>query len=71
MLVYRGSGANPFDPRANSIVMACDYNVAYLKQAMEEHGFGQPLGLLGCNPRYALWLSRSQRARALSTRPMP
>src|SRR6202040_4371504 len=33
-------GANPFDPRANSIVMACDYNVRCLKQAMEEYGFG-------------------------------
>src|ERR1700748_1262394 len=35
------SGANPFDPRANSIVMTCDYNVRCLKQAMEEHGFAQ------------------------------
>ena len=34
-------GANPFDPRANSIVMTCDYNVRCLKQAMEEYGFGE------------------------------
>ena len=34
-------GANPFDPRANSVVMTCDYNVRCLKRAMEEYGFGQ------------------------------
>jgi hypothetical protein len=60
-------GANPFDPRANSIVMACDYNVRCLKQAMEEHGFAQ---------RWSYWdaihdrhygLSRSQ-VRALYRR---
>ena len=34
-------GANPFDPRANSVVMACDYNVRFLQRAMEEHGFGE------------------------------
>jgi len=33
------SGANPFDPRANSVVMECDYNVDCLRRAMEEHGF--------------------------------
>jgi hypothetical protein len=31
-------GANPYDPRAASIMMACDYNVAYLRRAMERHG---------------------------------
>lgn len=33
-------GANPFDPRANSIAMECDYNVNYLQRIMEHHGFG-------------------------------
>ena len=57
-------GANPFDPRANSVVMECDYNVRCLKQAMERYGFGE---------RWSYWdaihdvhhgLSRSQ-VRAL------
>src|SRR4029077_1668043 len=34
-------GANPFDPRANSLVMECDYNVRCLSQSMERYGFGQ------------------------------
>jgi hypothetical protein len=34
-------GANPFDPRANSVAMACDYNVSYLRRAMECIGLGQ------------------------------
>lgn len=34
-------GANPFDPRANSVVMECGYNVRCLSQAMERYGFGQ------------------------------
>jgi glycosyltransferase involved in cell wall biosynthesis len=34
-------GANPFDPRANSVAMVCDYNVRYLQRAMELHGFGR------------------------------
>jgi hypothetical protein len=33
-------GANPYDPRTGSVVMDCDYNVAYLRRAMERHGFG-------------------------------
>jgi hypothetical protein len=33
-------GANPYDPRAASVMMACDYNVAYLRRAMERHGLG-------------------------------
>jgi len=32
-------GANPYDPRANSVVMECDYNVAYLRRIMEHYGF--------------------------------
>jgi hypothetical protein len=31
-------GANPYDPRAASIMMTCDYNVAYLRREMERHG---------------------------------
>ncbi|HEY3911838.1 MAG TPA: hypothetical protein VGM07_18410 [Stellaceae bacterium] len=33
-------GANPYDPRAASVMMECDYNVAYLRRAMESHGLG-------------------------------
>jgi hypothetical protein len=33
-------GANPYDPRLQSVMMRCDYNVAYLRRAMEAHGFG-------------------------------
>ena len=32
-------GANPYDPRISSVVMDCDYNVGYLREAMERHGF--------------------------------
>ena len=32
-------GANPYDPRISSVVMDCGYNVGYLKDAMERHGF--------------------------------
>jgi hypothetical protein len=32
-------GANPYDPRENSVVMDCGYNVDYLRRAMEEYGF--------------------------------
>jgi hypothetical protein len=57
-------GANPYDPRANSVVMECDYNVGYVKSMMEAHGLGD---------RWAYWdaindvyhgLSR-ERVRAL------
>jgi len=34
------SGTNPYDPRANSVVMECDYNVAYLRRVMERYGLG-------------------------------
>ena len=33
-------GTNPYDPRISSIVMDCEYNVAYLRQAMERHSLG-------------------------------
>ena len=33
-------GANPYDPRINSVSMECAYNVAYLRRAMERHGLG-------------------------------
>jgi hypothetical protein len=33
-------GANPYDPRANSVVMDCSYNVEFLRRAMERHGLG-------------------------------
>jgi glycosyltransferase involved in cell wall biosynthesis len=35
------SGANPYDPRAESVAMECDYNVAFLRRAMERYGFGE------------------------------
>jgi hypothetical protein len=33
-------GANPYDPRANSVMMDCAYNVDYLKRIMERFGLG-------------------------------
>jgi hypothetical protein len=33
-------GANPYDPRVNSVVMECDYNVATVRRMMERHGLG-------------------------------
>jgi hypothetical protein len=39
-------GANPYDPRVNSVVMECDYNVGYVKTMMESHGLGD---------RWAYW----------------
>jgi hypothetical protein len=33
-------GANPYDPRINSVSMECEYNVAYLQRAMERHWLG-------------------------------
>lgn len=35
------SGTPPYDPRAESVVMNCDYNLAYLKRVMERFGFGE------------------------------
>ena len=57
-------GANPYDPRINSVSMDCAYNLAFLRGAMEAHGLGD---------RWAYWdaindvyhgLSR-ERVRAL------
>ena len=39
-------GANPYDPRANSVVMDCGYNVAYVRAMMERYGLGE---------RWAYW----------------
>jgi len=39
-------GANPYDPRANSVTMDCAYNVDYLKRALERFGLGE---------RWAYW----------------
>jgi hypothetical protein len=39
-------GANPYDPRANSVTMDCRYNVDYLRRAMERFGLGE---------RWAYW----------------
>jgi hypothetical protein len=39
-------GANPYDPRVNSVVMECGYNVGYVKTMMESHGLGN---------RWAYW----------------
>jgi hypothetical protein len=34
------SGANPYDPRANSVSMECAYNLAYLRRMLEPYGLG-------------------------------
>jgi hypothetical protein len=34
------TGTNPYDPRIESVAMNCDYNVGYLRRAMERFGFG-------------------------------
>jgi hypothetical protein len=39
-------GANPYDPAQNSVVMECDYNVAYVRRMMERYGLGD---------RWAYW----------------
>lgn len=39
-------GANPYDPRVNSVVMECGYNVAYVRRMMERYGLGD---------RWAYW----------------
>lgn len=33
-------GANPYDPRIDSVVMECAYNVAYVRKMMERYGLG-------------------------------
>jgi hypothetical protein len=35
------SGTNPYDPRAESVVMDCSYNLAYLRRVMERFGLGE------------------------------
>lgn len=35
------SGADPYDPRVESVVPNCDYNFAYLRRVMEQFGFGE------------------------------
>ncbi len=50
-------GANPYDPRANSVAMECDYNVAFLRRAMEGHGLGR---------RWAYWDAINDRHHGLS-----
>ena len=39
-------GANPYDPRRNSVVMDCAYNVDYVRRMMERYGLGH---------RWAYW----------------
>ena len=39
-------GANPYDPRLNSVVMDCSYNVDYVRRMMERSGLGD---------RWAYW----------------
>jgi hypothetical protein len=39
-------GANPYDPRINSVAMDCAYNLEILRAAMERHGLGE---------RWAYW----------------
>jgi len=38
------SGTNPYDPRVESVVMSCDYNIAYLGRVMRQFGFGERWG---------------------------
>jgi hypothetical protein len=35
------AGTPPYDPRVESVVMNCDYNLAHLKRVMERFGFGE------------------------------
>jgi hypothetical protein len=39
-------GANPYDPRENSVVMSCGYGVAFVREMMERYGLGD---------RWAYW----------------
>lgn len=58
------NGANPYDPRRDSVVTTPDYGLACLRAALESHGFGQ---------RWAYWDAArdryyghgSERVRAL------
>jgi hypothetical protein len=57
-------GANPFDPRASSITMECDYNVRFLRRVMERYGFGHRWAYWDAIHNTYLGLSRD-RVRAL------
>jgi hypothetical protein len=50
-------GTNPYDPRLNSVVMDCAYNVAFLRTAMERHGLGG---------RWAYWDAINDQYHGLS-----
>jgi hypothetical protein len=50
-------GANPYDPRANSVMMDCSYNVAFLKDSIERFGF---------KDRWAYWDAISDVYHGLS-----
>ncbi|HVC53146.1 MAG TPA: hypothetical protein VND87_14090 [Stellaceae bacterium] len=50
-------GTNPYDPRLNSVVMDCAYNVAFLRTAMEQHGLGG---------RWAYWDAINDQYHGLS-----
>jgi hypothetical protein len=50
-------GANPYDPRQNSVVMECDYNVGFVRRMMERYGLGD---------RWAYWDAINDRYHGLS-----
>jgi len=50
-------GANPYDPRVASVMMGCDYNVAFLRRAMESYGLGG---------RWAYWDAINDKWHGLS-----
>jgi hypothetical protein len=50
-------GANPYDPRASSVAMECNYNVGFLERVMERHGLGG---------RWAYWDAINDRYYGLS-----
>jgi len=50
-------GANPYDPRIDSVVMDCSYGVDYLRRAMERQGLGG---------RWAYWDAINDRYHGLS-----
>ena len=55
-------GANPYDPRRNSVVMDCDYNVGYLRRVMERFGLGD---------RWAYWDAINDVYHGLSREAVP
>jgi hypothetical protein len=50
-------GANPYDPRINSVSMECDYNLAYLRRLMHAFGFDE---------RWAYWDALNDAYHGLS-----